>query len=93
MPLFCNLQNRARTHAVLVIGLYELLGNPITYIIEPPGPSYQYVLRYWTVVKNVEEVTTKSNFIRCIRKLGMATAVYCLNLMSHITNQSVLAHY
>jgi hypothetical protein len=27
--LFCNLQSRARTHAVLVIGLYELLGNPI----------------------------------------------------------------
>jgi hypothetical protein len=26
--LFCNLQSRARTHAVLVIGLYELLGNP-----------------------------------------------------------------
>ena len=25
---FCNLQSRARTHAVLVIGLYELLGNP-----------------------------------------------------------------
>jgi hypothetical protein len=24
---FCNLQNRAWTHAVLVIGLYELLGN------------------------------------------------------------------
>jgi len=22
-PLFCNLQSRARTHAVLVIGLYE----------------------------------------------------------------------
>ena len=28
--LFCNLQRRARTHAVLVIGLYELLGNPTT---------------------------------------------------------------
>jgi hypothetical protein len=28
--LFCNLQNRARTHAVLVIALYELLGNPTT---------------------------------------------------------------
>jgi hypothetical protein len=28
--LFCNLQSRARTHAVLVIGLYELLGNPST---------------------------------------------------------------
>jgi hypothetical protein len=26
--LFCNLQSRARTHAILVIGLYELLGNP-----------------------------------------------------------------
>ena len=28
--LFCNLQSRARTHAVLVIGLYELLGNTTT---------------------------------------------------------------
>ena len=28
--LFCNLQSRARTHAVLVIGLYKLLGNPTT---------------------------------------------------------------
>ena len=27
---FCILQSRARTHAVLVIGLYELLGNPTT---------------------------------------------------------------
>ena len=27
-----NLQSRGRTHAVLVIGLYELLGNPTTYI-------------------------------------------------------------
>ena len=27
---FCNLQSRARTLAVLVIGLYELLGNPTT---------------------------------------------------------------
>jgi len=26
--LFYNLQIRVRTHAVLVIGLYELLGNP-----------------------------------------------------------------
>jgi hypothetical protein len=30
MHPFCNLQSRARTHAVLVIGLYELLGNPTT---------------------------------------------------------------
>ena len=27
---FCNLQSRVRTHAILVIGLYELLGNPTT---------------------------------------------------------------
>jgi len=31
---FCNLQSWRRTHAVLVIGLYELLGNPS----KPPGP-------------------------------------------------------
>ena len=36
--LFCNLQSQARTHAISVIGLYELLGNPTTYLIEPPGP-------------------------------------------------------
>jgi hypothetical protein len=29
-PLFGNLQSQARTHAVLVIGLHELLGNPTT---------------------------------------------------------------
>jgi hypothetical protein len=28
--IFGNLQSRARTHAVLVIGLYELLGNQTT---------------------------------------------------------------
>jgi predicted secreted protein len=28
--LFCNLQSRARTHAILAIGLHELLGNPTT---------------------------------------------------------------
>jgi hypothetical protein len=27
---FCNLQSRERTHGVLVIGLYEFLGNPTT---------------------------------------------------------------
>jgi len=33
---FCNLQSWAQTHAILVIGLYELLGNPTTQLIEPP---------------------------------------------------------
>jgi hypothetical protein len=36
--LFCNLQSQARTHTILVIGLYELLGNPTTKLIEPPRP-------------------------------------------------------
>ena len=36
--LFCNVQSRAWTHAALVIGFYELLGNPTTYLIEPIGP-------------------------------------------------------
>ena len=36
--LFCNLQSWARTHAILVIGLYELLGNVTTKLIESPGP-------------------------------------------------------
>jgi len=37
--LFCNLQSRARTHAVFVIGLYELLGNATTGLVEPPAPG------------------------------------------------------
>jgi hypothetical protein len=32
---FCSLQGWARTHTVLVVGLYELLGNPTTKLIEP----------------------------------------------------------
>ena len=35
--LFCNLQSRAQTHAVFVIGVYELLGIPTTQLIEPTG--------------------------------------------------------
>ena len=35
----CNLQSRVRTHAVLMIGLYELLGNPITFV--PNSLSHQ----------------------------------------------------
>jgi hypothetical protein len=34
----CKLQSRARTHAVLVIGLYELLGNATTSLSHP-GPK------------------------------------------------------
>jgi hypothetical protein len=45
---FRNLQSRARTHAVLVICLYDWLGNPTTQVIEPPGSSIHnnYVIFY-----------------------------------------------
>ena len=33
-----NLQSWARTQEALVIGVHELLGNPTTSLIEPPGP-------------------------------------------------------
>ena len=51
--LFCNLQTRARTHAILVIhvGLHELLGNPTTYIansLSHPGPRF---LLNWFKIK------------------------------------------
>ena len=40
---FCNLQSWARTHAVLVIGMYELLGNSLSHpcphnSLSQPGP-------------------------------------------------------
>ena len=39
--IFCNLQSQARTHEVLVIGLYELLGNPIPNSLSHPDPPIQ----------------------------------------------------
>ena len=42
MHPFGNLQSSVRTHAVLVIGLYELL-DPRTQLIEPPGPRQLYL--------------------------------------------------
>jgi hypothetical protein len=47
--LFCNLQNWVRTHAVLVIGLYELLdGNDLTHwATRAPGwmgTNVQYII-------------------------------------------------
>jgi hypothetical protein len=31
LNMFCNLPNQARTHAVLMTGLHELVGNPTTH--------------------------------------------------------------
>jgi hypothetical protein len=38
----CNVQSRARTQAVLVIGFFELLDNQTTFLIEPPGTKIRY---------------------------------------------------
>ena len=55
--LFCNLQSWARIHAVLMVGLYELLGNPTTYnSLNHTGPWRKrrwhdvcYVRKYITI--------------------------------------------
>jgi hypothetical protein len=52
--LFCNLQSQARTRAILVIGLYELLGNPTTQLIEH-GPCH-LVLTYQLFLTNHQPV-------------------------------------
>jgi len=52
--LFCNLQSRAWIHAVLVIGLYELLGNPTTLTHWATRPSV-IIRKTWsgTKIRNV----------------------------------------
>ena len=42
--LFCNLQSRARTHTVLLIGLYELIGN--NHLTWKGG----YLFLYWSEI-------------------------------------------
>jgi hypothetical protein len=44
---FCNLQSWAQTHAVLVIGLYELL-EPTIQLIEPPG---LLLISYYVIIQ------------------------------------------
>ena len=70
---FCNLQSRARTHAVLVIGLYELL-DPATYLIEPPGPMIEIVSLITNIrVRDINNMVLpsppppncESNFLLC----------------------------
>ena len=54
------LQKRARTHAVLVTGLYELIGNPTTQVIEPPGPLFirsgNHTTQIYSVLTTVEHL-------------------------------------
>ena len=75
MQLFCNLQSWTRTHAILVIGLYELGGKPTTQLIEPPEPFYYYhwvataaggLLVFEGIIRLAVSVSTLTLFIRYI---------------------------
>ena len=72
---FYNLQSWERTHAVLVIGLYELLGNPTTYLTEPLGPSNNFLSNTTQKTKD----RTKQTRI----PLEIMSELMCLRIISH----------
>ena len=56
MHLFSSyLQSWARTEEALVIGVYELLGNPTTSLSEPPGPH-----KHMTYHLSFNKINTKA---------------------------------
>jgi hypothetical protein len=80
----CNSQIRARTHAVLVIGLYELLGNPTTLLIEPPWPLWIETGCYY---KRFRIVLTASFCIPT--KNGIPTIIWIYPVFSKFTDSPV----
>ena len=81
---FCNLQSRARTQAVLVIGLYELLCTPTTYLIEPPAPSsVEKTSHHGIKVHRDHENEDYHDFNTVtlgINDITCSLTVYCVNL-------------
>ena len=71
--LFCHIQSRARTHTILVTGLYELLGNPTTKLIEPHGP-------FPLPLSN-----RKYNIIKEKNRSQAMSEIYC-TLLQHVMN-------
>jgi hypothetical protein len=51
--LFCNLQSWVRTHAVLVIGLYELLGIQLHNSLSHPGPVVLIEVYIWIPLQSM----------------------------------------
>jgi len=87
--LFCNLQSRARTYAVLVIGLYELLGNPTHWatleklnessLLKHPklifsGFSFNFKEKVWTKLKTK---MTKVFTNKCIGRMHDYVLLLC----------------
>jgi hypothetical protein len=84
--LFCNLQSGARTHAVLVIGLYELLGN-LTNSLSHPGPCHQHEIYF-----QVKDLNRKRMY-HCWRYIStvLLKLVFMLFIMStDLTQQTIL---
>ena len=62
-PFLCNLQIQTRTHAVLVIGLYELLGNPGADPIRKNMIFWRKIVIFYTKhPKNVRASLTSAQF-------------------------------
>ena len=75
--LFCNLQSRARAHAISLIGLYGLLGNPVTRINQDNLNIFlhslsvsrinQWNLRLYDLIFNQKSLVISSNSICVIQ--------------------------
>jgi hypothetical protein len=61
--LFCNLQIRARSHAALVIGLYELLGNR-TNSLSHPDPHF--IRGFYLCVKLTNQAEVARKTVSCL---------------------------
>ena len=91
VTLFCNLQSRARTHAVLVIGLYELLGNPTTYLIEPPGPRrFMMNLSSTTVYVLIVNIVSFIHLAFCFVSFDLFAFRCPIKRLSFIVNVDVI---
>ena len=84
--LFSNLQSRTWTHAVLLIGLYELLGNPTTKLIEPPGPFLQvWVLPPGEYLYFIKLLLLSVLFFLSFWGGCLPNKIYLYILLTHIT--------
>jgi hypothetical protein len=74
---FCNLQSRMRTHVVLVIGLYELLGNPTTLLsVMTSTFTLSWRFKRWNQIRTAP-VSFLNNWILLQGKENVITKMYC----------------
>ena len=68
--LFCNLQSRAQTHAVLVIGFYELIGSPSNF------------LTHWAIQALFIDRVCVTNEHCCVRFVLIGGQLFCTLMMT-----------